>query len=128
MALAEKVRELRRKERMSLDELARKAGISKSYLWQLEKGRSKRPSADILYKLASSLGTTIADLLGLEVKISGDDIEALPQGLKDLAQERALSPEDVKMLVHIRYRGRQPRTKEDWNFIYEAIIKSVAER
>lgn len=126
MIVGENIRDLRKKRRLSLEELARRAQISKSYLWQLEKGRSKRPSAEILYKVAMALGTTIADLLGLEIRFTEDVVENLPPGLKELIREREdLRPEDVRMLANIHYRGRQPKTKEDWNFIYEAIIKSV---
>ena len=39
--------------------------------------------------------------------------------------KEVVDPEDIQMLANIRYRGRQPQTKEDWNFIYEAIVKSV---
>ncbi len=126
MVVGDKIRELRKKRGFSLEELARKANISKSYLWQLEKKKSKRPSAEVLYRIATALGTTIADLLGLEIKFTLEQVENLPPGLKELAQERKdLQPEDIQMLANIRYRGRQPQTKEDWNFIYEAIVKSV---
>lgn len=126
MVVGEKIRQIRRKRKLSLEELARRAQISKSYLWQMEKGRSKRPSAEILYRLATALGTTIADLLGLEIRFSAEGVGQLPPGLRELAEERKdLQPEDIRMLANIHYRGRQPKTKQDWNFIYEAIIKSV---
>lgn len=126
MLVGEKIRQLRKKRKLSLEELARRTRVSKSYLWQMEKGKSRRPSAEILYKIATALGTTIADLLGLEIRFTTEGIEDLPPGLKELAQERDdICPEDIRMLANIHYRGRQPKTKQDWNFIYEAIVKSV---
>jgi transcriptional regulator with XRE-family HTH domain len=53
---------------MSLPDLAEQAGISKSYIWNLEnKPEHQRPSAETLYALAKALGTTMAALLGRQV-------------------------------------------------------------
>ena len=46
MSLAEKIRKLREAKELSLDDLADKAGISKTYLWELER------SASILFTIA----------------------------------------------------------------------------
>lgn len=50
---AKAIRILRAERNMSREELARKAGISYSYLSEIEKG-IKRPSSDILSKIASA--------------------------------------------------------------------------
>lgn len=52
-----------REGKMSLRETARRAGISSSYLSQLENGHNKRPNKDVLKKLASALDTTYISLL-----------------------------------------------------------------
>lgn len=64
--IAERIRSRRKAARLSLDQLAASAGISKTYLWELEAdGDSiKRPSADVLQRIASSLGLTLAGLAG----------------------------------------------------------------
>lgn len=81
MALAEKLRKLRDDRGLSLDEVAKKAKISKTYLWELERDTdgSKKPSADVLLRIANALGTTLAQLLSLQtVQAAGGPVE-LPQ-------------------------------------------------
>src|SRR5262245_61136914 len=67
MSLAKRLRKLRESQNLSLDEVATKAKISKTYLWELEKDTSgeKKPSADVLLRIANALSVTIADLLDL---------------------------------------------------------------
>lgn len=61
--LGGKLRKLRKQKELSLDELAEKAGMSKSYLWKLENHGSTRPSAETLSGLADVLGVSIAYFL-----------------------------------------------------------------
>lgn len=56
--LGEKLKELRRKKKYSLDELAKLSGASKSYLWELENRPDRKPSAEKLIDIARVLGTT----------------------------------------------------------------------
>jgi transcriptional regulator with XRE-family HTH domain len=58
--LGEKLRKLRKDNEFTLDALAEKSGLSKSYLWELENRESQRPSAEKLTALASvfSVGAT----------------------------------------------------------------------
>lgn len=43
--LGEKLRDLRKQRGLTLEKLADMAGLSKSYLWELENRESQRPSA-----------------------------------------------------------------------------------
>ncbi|WP_281718787.1 helix-turn-helix domain-containing protein [Pandoraea apista] len=54
--LGEKLRDLRKKKGFTLEQLAEMAGMSKSYLWELENRESLRPSADKLAALGDALG------------------------------------------------------------------------
>jgi transcriptional regulator with XRE-family HTH domain len=54
--LGEKLRELRKERQLTLEKLAERAGLSKSYLWELENRESQRPSAEKLTALADVLG------------------------------------------------------------------------
>ena len=57
--LGRKIRELRKSKEWTLDQLAAAAGLSKSYLWDLENRESpKRPSAETIKGLADALGVT----------------------------------------------------------------------
>lgn len=56
--LGEKLRELRKKNGLTLEKLATIAGLSKSYIWELENRESPSPSAEKLNALADALGVT----------------------------------------------------------------------
>jgi transcriptional regulator with XRE-family HTH domain len=60
--LGEKLRELRKAKgrEWTLERLADEAGLSKSYLWELENRESQRPSAEKLTALADVLGVSVA--------------------------------------------------------------------
>ncbi|WP_419882270.1 helix-turn-helix domain-containing protein [Peribacillus sp. B-H-3] len=59
-----KIKEFRQKKGYSLNGLANKIGISKSYLSYIERGIQKNPSIKILSKIADILETTAEDLMG----------------------------------------------------------------
>jgi len=48
--------------------------------------------------------------------------------LREFARQERLPEDDLKMLARIRYRGRVPRTVDDWRFIYESIRRSTEGR
>jgi transcriptional regulator with XRE-family HTH domain len=54
---------LRQSHALSLDELSRKAGVSKSMLSQIERAQAN-PTVAVVWRLANALGVPIADLLG----------------------------------------------------------------
>jgi transcriptional regulator with XRE-family HTH domain len=59
--IADRVRELRARRRLSLDALAAKSGVSRSMISLVERGESS-PTAVVLEKLANGLGVTLAAL------------------------------------------------------------------
>ena len=126
MNLSQKIKQLREGKGFSLGKLAETAEVSKAYLSQLENNVSKQPSAEILFKIASALGTTIADLLDKPVRVrAGDFRQKVPKGLRELIDERGeildIREEDVKMLMNIQYRGKQPKDPEEWEHVLQAI-------
>jgi transcriptional regulator with XRE-family HTH domain len=60
--LALKIATLRRGRRLSLDALARRSGVSKGMLVQIEGGRAN-PSIGILCRVAAALGVAVAELV-----------------------------------------------------------------
>ena len=125
MNLGQKIRQLRKEKGLSLNKLAESAGVSAAYLSQLENDVSKQPSAEILLKIASALGTTIADLLDQPVRVHSGDFEDIPDELREFIDVRGddldIQKEDVRMLMSIRYRGKQPKTVEQWEHILQTI-------
>jgi transcriptional regulator with XRE-family HTH domain len=73
-ALGRKVRDLRKAMGLTLDELAKLAESSKSYVWELETKDVARPSAEKLSKIASVLGVTPDYLIdGSRTEATADD-------------------------------------------------------
>ncbi|MHC3122776.1 helix-turn-helix domain-containing protein [Acinetobacter sp. GN11] len=61
--LGDKIKKLRKGKNLTLEGLAKKANISKSYLWELENNDAKKPSAEILAQIAEHLDVTTDFLL-----------------------------------------------------------------
>ena len=66
--LGEKLRELRKQRGLTLEELALQAGLSKSYVWELENKDSQRPSAEKLTGLGDVLGVIAAYFIEDDVR------------------------------------------------------------
>lgn len=58
--LRDKLKAKRSEKGKSLDALAKDAGLSKSYLWELENRESPRPSLDKLQAIAGALDIDVA--------------------------------------------------------------------
>lgn len=65
--LGNKLRELRKQRRWTLDELAIKIDSSKSHLSSIETGRTRDPSVSVLQKLAGAFGVSYDFLLDPEL-------------------------------------------------------------
>lgn len=132
MSLAKRIREERERAGLTLDELAAEAEISKTYLWELEhdtKGQ-KKPSADVLLRLAKALSVTIADLLSLPaVRVDETKIDLSPSlvafraWMKKIGER--LTEDDLRDLATMRFRGGQPKTKEDWYDLYRTLRRTT---
>lgn len=58
-----RIRTLRAEREWTLDELAEKAGLSKSLLSKLENLPDSNPSIETLYAIAEAFGITVSDLI-----------------------------------------------------------------
>ena len=117
-----KVKGLRKRKRLSINELSESSGVSAPYIRQLESGLRKNPSGEVLKRLASALGSTVADLIGASTTVTEDALQGTPEALQTLVREKGeqlgLRQEDLEMLRGIHFRGRQPTTEEDWELIF----------
>lgn len=89
MALGAKLTALRLKKGASLQEVADAVGVSKAHIWELEKGRSKNPSADLIKRLADYFGQDVEFLVGSEKsKVSEiEEAQLFYRDLKSLSKE-----------------------------------------
>ncbi|SAK79532.1 XRE family transcriptional regulator [Caballeronia temeraria] len=63
-AVAIRLREYRKQQKLTLDALSRRSGVSKGMLVEIEKG-SANPSIAILCKLSAALGVSVADIVNV---------------------------------------------------------------
>lgn len=122
--LGSRLRSIREEQGLSMSEVARRAGISKAYLSQLENGDSQHPSYEVLGRLATALAKTVPDLVGKSSVWEPLEVDA-PASLRAFAQQARLPAVDVSMLAKIHFRGKRPSNAEDWAHIYETIKRTI---
>jgi transcriptional regulator with XRE-family HTH domain len=135
MSLAERLRKLREDKGLSLDHVAAEAGISKTYLWELERDTegAKKPSAAVLMRIANALSTTLANLLSLETVKAPDGPVELPPALREFRdrmekQSTPLSESDLHDLATMKFRGGQPQTADEWHQLFLFLSSTVRRR
>ena len=107
MSIGTKLKELRTKHNLSLQELANAVGASKAHIWDIERGASKNPSLELLRKISDHFKISISELVGEKPGVKGEpeDLVALYRGLKDL------SPEDRETISMLMQRLRTTKGK-----------------
>jgi transcriptional regulator with XRE-family HTH domain len=124
MEIGENIKKYREIRGLTLPDLAERAGVSKAFLWEIESGKSKRPGAEVLFRIADALGVTIAHLMGRQPSAQKELIEPeINDGLRAFINERkrlgqALDPEEIKSLSYVQLKGGRPTTKEQWALVY----------
>lgn len=83
----EKIRELRKKAKLTLDQLAEMTESSKSYIWELENKNPPRPSADKIDKIARALGVTADYLMDQKADLATAEDEAFFRKYRELSPE-----------------------------------------
>ena len=94
MSLAVRLRDLRTAKGESLQDVADAIKVSKTHIWELEKGKSTNPSADLLKRLADHFNVTIAQLVGEDIENS----ERNPELMRMFRQAGELDDRDREIL------------------------------
>lgn len=89
----ERIRVARRRQNLSVRELARRAGLTPSHVSKIERGVTN-PSVGALYKLSDVLGLTVAQLFPASSPDfdAYDSDEATPHDLESLADDLVMRP------------------------------------
>lgn len=105
MALSVNIRKYRERAKKSLQELADDVGASKAHIWEIETARSKNPSIELLTKISSVLGVSVAELVGENPHDPDEapEIVAMYRDLKGLSEADRKAIQD--MISHFRKRG-----------------------
>jgi transcriptional regulator with XRE-family HTH domain len=111
MSLGAKIAELRLRKGESLQAVATAIGISKTHVWQLEKGNSENPSMELLKKLSEHFDVPLTYLADTESESSLDDVEAQQffRDFKSLSDaERELLKHTLQVFKNKKARGDGP--------------------
>lgn len=82
--IATNVRAIRRARGFTLQEVADRAGMAKSYVWEIERGANTNPTISALLDLGRALGCSLSDMCGTETYM-----------------KPALRPEAMKLAVEV---------------------------
>lgn len=98
MSIGSKLKELRTRKNVSLQELATAVQASKAHIWDIERGASQNPSLELLKRIADYFKISISELVEENPRAEGEPEEliAMYRGLKELSKE---DRETVSMLV-----------------------------
>ncbi len=94
MALGERLFDMRQKSGETLQQVADAVGVSKVHIWELEKGRSRKPSFDLVRDLARHFGVSIDVLVG-DAEVPDAEHQRIQRIHRDLG---ALSGRDRKVI------------------------------
>ena len=114
----------------TLEALANRSGLSKSFIWEVEQDRSGISGSRLL-QLADALNASVEFLLrgGPTPKEYDPPSIEVPRSLGELAEEEGMTYRQTMTLLAIEQsivarRGGGPRstkTKEDWRSLYQAV-------
>lgn len=104
MVLAERLKALRVRKKKSLQEVADEAGASRAHIWDLETGRAKNPSIELLTNLSRCFDVSIAELVG-ETPESNEEPSEIVAMYRDLKMLSEPDRQAIRsMMDHFRKR------------------------
>ncbi len=124
--ISQNIKKYRKDKDLTLSKLAQMAGVSKSYLHQLENGKSKSPSVNKLSDIAGALGVSVNDLTDRElVDKSQESKQPLPPSLEKALEKYPEMKEYKNMLAGLKMRGKYPEKPEDWYALYTMVKNTI---
>lgn len=84
MSLGSRLKELRIRHNMSLQEVADAVGASKAHIWEIERGNSKNPTMELLNALAETFNVTVSYLVGENLDEQDAELLAMFRDLKKM--------------------------------------------
>lgn len=141
-SFGDRLRRARTSRGLTLRQVALPAGLSITYLSDLERGVVENPTLDKLRAISSALGVGVNELIG----VSEDQVvplvvqspalqdfaasEAFLSAVRDEAKRLRRDPDQlgdewIRILGSIEVARRRPATSSDYLFIFEAIRRAV---
>ena len=129
MELGKRLRFIRKEHQKTLKDLSQDAGLSLSYLSDMERG-VVNPSVGTLKKVAKVYKMKLTELLvGVEDKDESIDKKYPPgffEFLRDYQDE--VNTDWKEFLIGINFRGKQPSSKREWIELHLYLRRILSER
>lgn len=97
--VGERIRELRKKQKMSVDDLAKKINKSRATIYRYENGEIENAPYTILVPLAKALNTTPTYLLGMEEEYENNNDLCLNE-LNECIKKYSFTDEELEDLLN----------------------------
>lgn len=134
--VGQRLQYVRTEQGLTLDQLAKRAGLSKSFLWEVEHDNSGI-SGERLLRVANVLGASLEFLLRGEPvpeEFQPQKIE-IPRELGELAEELDLTYSetiailgvDRSIVAHRRSERRERKSVDAWRALYESVKQHLEE-
>ncbi len=127
--VGQRINYIRQEMGLTLEALAARSGLSKSFIWEVEQDRSGI-SGQRLLQVADALNASVEYLLrgGSPTEYESPSIE-VPRSLGEFAEEEGLTYRQTMTLLAIEQsivarRGGGPqatKAKEDWRALYQGV-------
>ncbi|MFC1732859.1 helix-turn-helix domain-containing protein [candidate division KSB1 bacterium] len=115
MGVGERIRMFRKESGMTLDEVAKSAGMQASNLSDIEKGK-RDIRTQTLERIAAALRVAPSDLIGYRYETD----EEMTRGLRDLIDDEktrrlmSITDREIEWMRTIRFRPDQSPSKQDY--------------
>lgn len=110
--IGKNLRRIRRTRHLSLEEVSRMSGVSKSMISEIERG-TKSPTINILYKICSGIHISFKSILQPEVR-SVEVARGLEQYYKGELKYRMLFDYDMDSNLELTTIYMEPNTRKDY--------------
>ena len=108
MGFGARIAELRRDRGESLQQVADKVGVTKTHIWELERGDTQNPSLKVIQGLADHFGVSIASLVDEDIGAADAD-QQLARMFRLAADLDADERQIVEDMIESFRRRRQQR-------------------
>jgi transcriptional regulator with XRE-family HTH domain len=111
VSLGSRLKELRIQRKQSLQEVADAVGVSKAYVWQLERDEDINPSIDVLKRIAIHFNTTITLLVGESGDGSSD--QQLMRMFRNLGDLSSTDRDIIEDMIKAFRKRQAPKPDEN---------------
>lgn len=115
MSVGQRIKELREQVGLSQQELALRAGVTRSLVYKIEEGSANNPTLDKLRKIAAALNGSVAYIIGEGHPIS--------DSLRKLALRDNIVYKELDTLILMNFEGKQLTTVEEWDHLLRSAKK-----